>query len=164
MRTSLRLQGRAERAARLAARDRVRSVAGGAGASAGGGRDAPRGNSPHHPAAARLSAVATAAAARCADPRALAASAERRKRRRAYANRAILPARPFLKQSKIIVKAVWVQDNPATVQLQSTCTREDGLVRDLGSVRSGAYRNDGYRWMLMPWLHGTIGKPGSYSV
>ena len=54
------------------------------------GREAPAGNSPHHPAAARLSAVATAAAAE-ADPGQLAAPAERRNPAARSANRAILP-------------------------------------------------------------------------
>jgi hypothetical protein len=45
--------------------------------TAEGGRDAPRGNPPHHAAAARLSAVATAAAAE-ARPRQLAVLSERR--------------------------------------------------------------------------------------
>jgi len=102
---SLRLQGRAERAARLAARDRARDTTGESAHIAEGGRDAPAGNPPHHAAAALLSAKAHVGGRRGTDPGQLTASAGRRTRR-ACANRTILPARQLLKPSKITVKAV----------------------------------------------------------
>jgi hypothetical protein len=92
-----------------AARDRARGLGMGLGRRPGqtaeSGRNAPTGNPPHHPAAARLCAAAHGGGHRGTNPETLVALAKRRNRR-ACANRAILPARPLLKPSKIVVKAV----------------------------------------------------------
>jgi len=75
------------------------------------GRDAPAETSSHRAAATRLTAVAHGGGRQGTDPGQLAAPTGRRNRH-ACANRAILPARPLLKPSKITVKArLCSQDN-----------------------------------------------------
>ena len=96
---------RARRAARLAARNRVRDTAGELAHTAEGGRDAPAGNPPHQAAAARLTAVAHGGWRPRHGPQAATAPAERRNPPRVR-ERGHPPARSLLKPSKITVKAV----------------------------------------------------------
>jgi hypothetical protein len=127
-------------------------MAGRAGALAEGEREAPAGNSPHHPAAARLSAVATAAAAG-ADPKAPAASVERRNPRRAYANRASLPALPFLKLSEITVWLSALAGQSVTVKLHGERIGEDIFYRHLPAVQPAPIRRMARTEVLLPSCH-----------
>jgi hypothetical protein len=108
-------QGRAERAARLAARNRARERGGRSGDHNRKRAPRARGNPPHHAAAARLTAKAHGGGRRGTDPGQLAVLAERRNPPRVR-ERAILPARALLKPSKITVKAACDRSTTATGQ------------------------------------------------